>query len=747
MLADAGASLLVTVPSLATDLDDESVQVIDPTVTRDHEAEAEPPSWPAPRLDQLAYVMYTSGSTGRPKGVMVEHRSLAGFVHWGLSNFSADELDAVLASTSLGFDISILELLVPLAIGGRVVLVENLLALGAPLEVEVTLVNTVPSLMTALLHDAEVPASVRTVVLAGEPLSPELADSVWRQVGVRRVVNAYGPTEDTIYSTVTDVAAGERPSIGRPIPGTQAYVLDSYGQPVPPGVDGELYLGGAGLARGYRRREDLTAERFVSLTLPGVGSTRVYRTGDLARWNPDGSIQHLGRLDDQVKVRGVRIEPGEIESVLMGHPGVRQAVVVPRSHPSGERRLIAYFVPNGGPVPEGPELREFLHRTLLEPMVPSLFVPLDEMPINPNGKLDRARLPDPHVSPTGSALGTETEMQLAQAWQELLELDRPPGPDDDFFELGGQSLLAFKLFDRIAELFDSDLPPNVLVEAGTLRALAARIDSGVVESWRLVKVRSEGSEAPFVYVHTGAGGLFTLRSFTNVLGPDQPFYGIQAYAGDRESSGGLLMSVESTAAECLSVLRRVQPDGPYRLVGHSIGGHVAFAMACLLQAEGERVEFLALLDPPAPHTLRWRGRLVARVRELTGTGPEARRAGVFRASLSAAKRAVGTRVRPPAATPVAVDAEEGDDAWLRDLMALERRHRPGRFSGEMVVFETAETARFTGFSTLGWDRYVIGSLESVRVPGDHVSMLLDPHVHTLAGEMGSRVASAQRGPT
>jgi amino acid adenylation domain-containing protein len=739
MIEDAGASVLITTPEVGADMVDEPVRIVTPDDQPDARA---PEEWDPPALSDLAYVMYTSGSTGRPKGVMIEHRSLSAFVDWAVSAFSPEELSGVLASTSLGFDISLFEVFAPLATGGAAVLVENLFGLrGLPAD-EVTLINTVPSLMAALLVDEMLPASVRTVVLAGEPLPAELVSAAHRQPGVTRVVNAYGPTEDTIYSTAGDVTPGGPPPIGRPLPGTQAYVLDADQRLVPRGEVGELWVGGAGLARGYRGRDDLTAERFTTLTVGGREAARVYRTGDLARWSPEGVLVHLGRADQQIKLRGVRIEPGEIEGALLRHPSVRAAAAIARGHNGAEPRLLAYAVCDPESPQDGRALREFLRGTLPEQMVPSAVVTLDEMPLMQNGKLDRARLPDP-AGPSGEGELSDLERQLAELWLELLELDVLPGPDDDFFEIGGQSLLAFKLIDRIATDLGRELPLDALLEGSTLRQLAAQITAGGgARHKRVVGVNRDGTRTPCVYVHAGAGGMFTLRSLSAALGADQPFYGIQAYL-DRARSGGQLSPIAPTARECVSLLREAQPHGPYLLTGHSAGGHVAFEMACILQAAGEEVALVGLIDPPAPHTLRLTGRITARARELRGISAERGGLATLGAGMATAARALVNRVRPAGEQTTEESDELLDVPWMRALQQQERTYRPGRFDGDVVVFQSEDTAQATGTDTLGWERYTSGAVDVVRIPGGHVSMLLDPHVQVLAREVAERVLAAQ----
>jgi amino acid adenylation domain-containing protein len=746
MLRDAGAVALIASDGLAAELTASGVQVVAP-VDRPANPDAFGGPAPEPALDHLAYVLYTSGSTGKPKGVMVEHRSLAAFVDWGVRSFSPSELESVLASTSLGFDISIFELLVPLASGGRIVLVDTIFALDEAIHSGVTLVNTVPSPFAAYLNTRDLPSSVRTVVLAGEPLPTELVERVHRQLGVQRVVNAYGPTEDTIYSTACEVHPGDRPPIGRPLPGSRAYVVDADLKLVARGEPGELCLAGAGLARGYRGRDDLTRAQFVPDPLDGAAAARMYRTGDLARWRSDGSLEHLGRIDHQIKLRGVRIEPAEIESALLREPGVGQAVVVPqRRDGTDDAQLVAYLVPSpGAQIASGRVLRDSLGRTLPDPLVPSVFVTLDGLPLNTNGKLDRERLPDLSARSTGTGSLTSTERQVAEIWTEILVLDGLPGPDDDFFELGGHSLLSFRLFDEIAKRLDCELPPNVLVGSSTLAELSARVDAGPAEHSRIVHVSGNSGHKPLTYVHGSQGGVFTLRRMEPSLGADQPFYGLQALA-PRQRANGRLPTVAEMATDCLTMLQRTQPTGPYLLAGHSIGGHVAYEMACRLQEAGQQTALLALLDAAAPHTQRWRGRANAIAREFSGRGPEPRRPDLMKAAGKAARRMIPlSRGRAVTAHPVDSPRREPASHDMRELAAMERRYRPAaRFRGDVVLYRTADTARFTGSATLGWDRYVEGHIEVVPVSGDHTSMLLRGNIEALGDDLSKRISALQR---
>lgn len=439
---------------------------------------------PAVSPSNLAYVLYTSGSTGQPKGVAIEHRSPAALIAWAQSVWSPAELSGVLAGTSICFDLSVFEIFLPLSVGGTVVLANSVLDLPElPDRSHVTLINTVPSAIDALLLQRALPAGVRVVNLAGEPLTTELADRIYDVPTVQKVYDLYGPSEDTTYSTFILRRRGDPASIGRPIANTRLYILDRALQPVPVGVPGEIYLAGQGLARGYLGRPDLTDERFIPSPFPGVD--RLYRTGDRAQFRDDGNVEFLGRFDHQVKLRGFRIELGEIEAVARSFPDAGQCVVTveggnagylrPGHGAQGNKRLIAYVAhPKGQAVAAA--LQAHLRSRLPEYMVPPLLVILDALPLTPNGKIDRKALPSPDRRSAVAGAGplTAAEARLASLWQPLLAVDRVQ-PLDDFFGLGGHSLLAAKLGARIRDEYRVDLPLRAIFEHPTLRAQAAAI--------------------------------------------------------------------------------------------------------------------------------------------------------------------------------------------------------------------------------------------------------------------------------
>ncbi|MGB3534215.1 MAG: amino acid adenylation domain-containing protein, partial [Microcoleaceae cyanobacterium] len=438
-------------------------------------------------LENLAYVIYTSGSTGQPKGVAITHSSSATFIEWAKNIFTNEQLAGVFASTSICFDLSVFEIFSPLSIGGKIILGENALQLPTlPHSEEVTLINTVPSAARELLRINAIPQSVKTVNLAGEALSNELVQQLYQQQQIQQVFNLYGPSEDTTYSTfvLTEAGSVQTPSIGRPITNTQVYILDSYLQPVPVGVPGELYLGGSGLARGYLNHPELTAEKFIPNPFIQKNrenkTNRLYKTGDLVRYLPDGKIEYLGRLDNQVKIRGFRIELGEIEASLVKNNHVSQVVVSAWEDQAKNKRLVAYIVPKSkaenltSDLPN--ELRHFLKEKLPDYMIPSVFMMLESLPLTPNGKIDRKALPLPEIQPIERQQGytkpqTEKEKQLAKIWSQILRVNQI-SVNDNFFELGGDSILAIQVVSQ-ANQAGLKITPKSIFKYQTLADLAA----------------------------------------------------------------------------------------------------------------------------------------------------------------------------------------------------------------------------------------------------------------------------------
>ncbi len=535
MHADAAVSVLLSEGGLAAPLALEPGRQLD--LERDWPLLAgQPKTNPAGMAvaANLAYVIYTSGSTGRPKGVAITHQSAATLVEWAEQVYDAETLGQVLATTSICFDLSVFELFVPLSVGGTVLLVADALAL---LSEEWTqgsgarLLNTVPSAMAELVRAGRVPASVRVVNLAGEALGRRLVEQVYESGMVERVVNLYGPTEDTTYTTVAELGRTESgtPTIGRPIANTQIYILDEAQQPTPIGVAGEIYIGGAGLARGYLNRAELTAERFVPSPYGG-GGERLYRTGDWGRWRGDGEVEYVGRMDQQVKVRGYRIELGEVEAGLARQAEIAEAVVVVSAGAGGEKRLVGYLVAAAGVAAGGietEELRRKLAASLPDYMIPSVFVQLEQLPLTPNGKVDRRALPAPSSEREGRYVGSRTAVEelVAGIWSEVLGVERV-GVTDNFFALGGHSLLATKVLSRMREAFGVELPLRRLFEAVTVTELAGEVEAALKSA--------AGGELPVAVLRAGPrpGAALPLSFaqerlwFLQQLEPESAFYNL-----------------------------------------------------------------------------------------------------------------------------------------------------------------------------------------------------------------------------
>ncbi len=564
--------------------------------------------------DHAAYVIYTSGSTGGPKGVQVAHRSIMNRLKWGLAHFDVGPEDRVLLSTSASFDVSLPELFAPLQVGAAVVIARpdgrrDPAYLAELIQREgVTGADFVPSLLEVFLAEpsARQCGSLRWIEVAGEAFPVELADKAVEVLPGCEVHNLYGPTEASVEVTGWQhVPGADRVPIGAPVWNTQVYVLDAALRPVPPGVTGELYLAGTGLARGYLGETGLTANRFVACPF-GASGTRMYRTGDVVRWSQDGQVEYIGRSDFQVKIRGFRIELGEIEQALTGHPGVAQSVVVVRETQDGDKRIVGYVVPESQADEESTgallaELPEYLRGRLPDYMVPSVLIPLSEIPLTPSGKLDRRALPAEHArAAAGREPRNHHERTLCSFFSELLGKEGV-GIDDDFFGLGGHSLLATRLSSRIRKEFDVSLPITTIIKYPTVAELAVvLLADGVHDDHTdpFAVVMSLNSDPgtgkpPAWFFHTGVGLSWGYFSFVLEL-PDRKAYALQArgFDGTEQLPG----SVEEMIEDYLTQMFETQPEGPYHLIGWSYGGTLAHAIAAELEQRGHEVAFLAILD-------------------------------------------------------------------------------------------------------------------------------------------------------
>ncbi|MFJ2767111.1 amino acid adenylation domain-containing protein [Streptomyces sp. NPDC087300] len=615
MLGDASPLVVVVAdgtgivpPDGATLVVMDAEQVVRHTAAKPHGdvTDAERPRPLLPR--HAAYVIHTSGSTGTPKGVVVEHANAVGLVATVEDQFGPEGMARVLASTSLSFDVSVLEIVTTLATGGAVELVDDLFALLERDGWRGSMLSGVPSAVASVLAGGDTRLAARDVVLGGEPIPRGLLREIRERVPGSVVTNIYGPTEATTYATTwrdDGEPADAEPPIGRPVPNCQAYVLDPWLRPVPVGLPGELYLAGAGVARGYLDRPSLTAERFVACPF-GAPGRRMYRTGDQVRLRPDGQLDFLGRLDGQVKVNGFRVEPGEVESALLRHERIAQAVVVTRGERADDRRLVAYVVTTPpGTTLDVADLRRFAGDHLPRHMVPSTVVRLPRFPLMPNGKLDRAALPAPSYARSAPrAPADERERALCALFAEVLGAD-VVGPDDGFFDLGGHSLLATRLVSRVRAELGAEISVRTLYQAPTPAALAARTDATGPGSGLdvLLPLRRTGGRPPLFCVHAASGLAWPYARLLPHLDADLPVYGLQSPAVDDPDTGP--PTPGGTARDYAARIRAVQPHGPYHLLGWSVGGNIAFSVAAELASAGEQVAFLGLLDsyPPEPAPL------------------------------------------------------------------------------------------------------------------------------------------------
>ncbi len=557
-----------------------------------------------PQPDDAAYLIYTSGSTGEPKGVLIEHRAIVNRLEWMREHYAIQPDDRILQKTPATFDVSVWEFFLPLISGATLVVAppeahRDPLALAALIRQHaITTLHFVPSMLAAFLAaPAARGLQLRRVFTSGEALDAALRDRFHATVQAE-LHNLYGPTEAAVdvsfWPASQDDTSAPVP-IGHPVWNTRLYVLDAGMQPLPPGVAGDLYLGGVQLARGYLGRDDLTAERF--LPDPFVAGGRLYRTGDVARWREDGAVEYLGRSDHQVKLRGLRIELGEIDAALRSAPGVTRAEVLLREDRPGEPRLVAYLNA-GGPALE--TLRAHLANRLPDYMVPAAFVELDHWPVTANGKLDRAALPAPaQASSSGVAPRTATEQALAALFAETLGLSTPVSADADFFALGGDSLSAVHLLLAIQQRWRCELGLGAVFAAPTVAALAARIDAppaatdhGLAPMIRLAS--GDAALAPLYVIHPAGGIAWNYRDLARALSPAREVQGLQSPVLDPNQP--LPASIEALAADYVERILALGRPRPVHLLGWSVGGILAQAMAVHLRGRGHEVGVLALLD-------------------------------------------------------------------------------------------------------------------------------------------------------
>lgn len=762
MLNDSGAIGLVCEPALYERFAFDGMVWLDP-------CPAVLPQAIAPRAtpDGTAYVLYTSGSTGAPKGVEISHRNLFNFLHAMEHALALRPRDRVLAVTTITFDIAGLELYLPLLVGARVVIAPAGISHDPRslsrliVHEQISVLQATPALWRILLANQDLVLDRIHALIGGEALAPELAMQLLSRVG--RLTQLYGPTETTIWSTImplqlTDAAA---PPIGRPLLNTRVYVLDAQRQPLPTGAIGELYIGGAGVAKGYRGNRQLTSERFMRDPFADDGSS-MYRTGDRVRQRSDGLLEFIGRADTQLKIRGHRVEPAEIESALLLHPQVAQAVVVGHRDGDHASQLLAYVVGKQGNAPSMERLRAHLQQRLPASMMPTRWVPLEKLPLTSNGKLDRGALPAPgrlprrtHVPPRDAL-----ERQLAAMMQQMLGIE-VVGVDDNFFELGGDSLRAAEMAARFPQLFGVELSLGTFFHAPTIAGLAevikrsAHTPNDPLQALLPLRAGTAGT-APLFCIHPVIGLGWSYLTLLGQLDPQWPVYALQSPAlSDPQHRPE---SIEAIAHDYLTRLRSVQPKGPYRLIGWSLGGLIAHAIAVALHALGEEVELLAMLDS-YPHL------------EQAASLPESE-------SVRASLHLLGLHREPdqPMPTTMAALASllcvhyglnelpavrqllEQRPTLLNDMgvmtqhhLQLARRHRPKPLDQD-VLFVEASVRMNSGGNETQWVDYrpqawlpYVRNLHLHVLQSDHHSMLSSAHSSTLGGLLRAATArTAQR---
>ena len=560
-----------------------------------------------------AYINFTSGSTGRPKGVVIPHAALKNLLESMHQQPGLEPADTFFSVTSLSFDISTLELLLPLVTGATVYIAPSGIARDGERLRELleqsgaTMMFSTPVGWRLLLETGWTDHSLRALT-GGEELPPDLADRLHNSVA--EVWNLYGPTETTVLSTVALLTPNEPVTIGRPIANTTMYVLDTGGQPVPVGATGELYIGGLGLARGYVDNPEETASRFVPNPF---GPGRLYRTGDLVKWRGDGRLDFLGRNDRQVQLRGFRVEIGEVESALMLHPAVRQAAAVIWNDPTtGEDQLTAYVVGREQDPPDWQALATFVRARLPDYMVPQRWNHLEELPLTANGKVDRKRLPTPVAESAGrtdDAGATDAERRLLVVWRRVLAHENL-GVLDNFFEVGGTSMLDLRLVAEVNKEFGQQLPVSTVFTAGTVSGFAAALQAGSMpRATPVFIVRDTGTRPPLFVAPGHDGDQFTLGAMVPYLNADQPVYGLEPLGLHK----GSVRSVEDIASQYVAAIKAVRPTGPYLIAGYCSGSLIAWETATQLRDSGEVVPLLVLLDAASPTIPSTRPSLPARL--------------------------------------------------------------------------------------------------------------------------------------
>ncbi|BAY05184.1 amino acid adenylation domain-containing protein [Anabaena cylindrica PCC 7122] len=776
MLSDSQVSILLTQQHLVEKLPEHQATVIClDTDSKAIELENQEKVSNGANPENLAYVMYTSGSTGQPKGVCVLHLGVVRLVkETNYANLSSEEVFLQLAP--LAFDASTFEIWGSLLNGGRLVIFPAPIPTLEDLAASIHRYKITTLWLTAGLFHLMVDQRLedlkplRQLLAGGDVLSLATVQRVVEALDNCQVINGYGPTENTTftcyYSMMRGMQFGSSVPIGRPIANTQVYILDQFLQPVPISVTGEIYVGGAGLARGYLNRPELTAERFISHPFNNQAKARLYKTGDLGRYLPNGEIEYLGRIDNQVKIRGFRIELGEIEAVLNQHPNLKAAKVITREDIPGDKRLVAYIISKSNqnsPSEISHQLREYLKQKLPDYMIPSAFVALESFPLTTNGKIDHRALPTVDFinfeSKKNIQPSDNLELQLIKIWENVLRI-QPIGLSDNFFDLGGYSLLALRLFAQINEIFGKNIPLAYLFQSPTIKQLAHVLrQEGCSTSWfSLVPIQTKGSKPPFYYIHTASGGLIHSLNLLSKLDADQPVYGLQAQGLDGKKSPHTC--IEDMASHYIKEIQTVQPHGPYLLGGWCAGGVIAYEMAQQLYAQGETVELLTIFDAFPPKMIlpssegvnflslvKTKSRVTKYTLYLMDMIQRNRRNFnnlTFQQQMIAIWEKINRRIQDRITETVYqfyVKRNLPLPHTLRHLAVRDaivhayKNYCPTVYPGQVIFFRAVDQSQEYARYLKRWEELAAGGLEIHDVPGNHDSIMAEPHVSVLAEKL------------
>ncbi|MCX6572011.1 MAG: amino acid adenylation domain-containing protein [Candidatus Aminicenantes bacterium] len=721
--------------------------------------------------ENLAYVIYTSGSTGQSKGVMITHRNVVGFI-FSYKQVTLDGEKRIGTSVApFNFDTSVEEIYSTLCFGGTLHIVHPEKSVDVEyfarylVDNRITTTYILPDFLSGVARNLEKARDEMNLKCVITGLAPKRENALqsFRNLSEKiRILNAYGPTEVTYGATAFDFKSSTDPDrfapIGVPFPNYEVFIVDARLEPVPVGIAGELLIGGVGLARGYLNQPELTAQKFIPHPFKDEPGSLLYKTGDLCRFLPDGNIEFLGRLDHQVKVRGYRIELGEIEAFLLKHPGVKKAFALAREDKPGNKRLVAYIVTNQKPNPTISELRNFLKNKLPDYMVPSAFVILDSLPLMSNGKVDIHALPAPDklrpvLESPYLAPRTAIEKRLADIMAEALDMEEV-GVQDDFFELGGDSLMAVGLVAEIEKAFSIKLPLSILFQASTIEQLVNAIQLGESDrSWAsLVEIQRGGSKTPVFFIHSSTGDVLFYRDLARHLGTERPVFGLQSQGLDGKQP--VSERIEEMAAHYIEEIRAVQPKGPYFLGGYCMGGLIAYEMAQQLHKDGQEVGFLAMIDTynynEIPRQRYFGEGLVLKMQKL-----EFHLVNILRLSprnqldylMKKLRVAVGREFARFSLnlSNLLKMIQPGSENMKPNVFLEDRNekasfaYKPQDYPGEVTLFRPHKNYSFVRDPQMRWGDLAKGGLEIVELPVNPGGIFVEPYVRILSSKLRERL--------